>query len=504
MNSSSVAGRRRTASGPCEGGTGVRPRGASPDSNSLSTVVEYLAFAKWRAQRSRLRSISHVSEAPTEVTPDLEAEATDVLQRLIRFNTVNPPGHERAAQEYLASYLEAAGLECELVGRTDERPNLVARLPGQEEGPTLCLLSHVDTVLADPTDWQHDPWSGDLADGHVWGRGALDMKSQTAAEVVAAASLARSGWRPACGALLVVVVVDEETGGAEGAQWLTETHPDKVRCDMLLNEGGGWHLDLDQGRVYGVGCAEKGVFRFTVTTNGVAAHASMPKLGDNALLKMAPFLARLAEHQPSFDITDVPRALLVAIGEPLDSDDTDDARAALDRLGERDPILALMLEPMLGVSLAPTRIRASDKINVIPSKATLSVDCRVPPGLGEEHARRRIEEVLGTDGYQLEFSEQVIGNSSPLESELMAAIREWVAEHDPGARCVPTMLPGFTDSRTFRAAFPECVAYGFFPHRHSKLHETAPLVHSADERIDVRDLGFATEFFSDVITRVLG
>jgi acetylornithine deacetylase/succinyl-diaminopimelate desuccinylase-like protein len=302
----------------------------------------------------------------------------------------------------------------------------------------------------------------------------------------------------------VVVVVDEETGGSEGAQWLTATHPDKVRCDMLLNEGGGWHLDRDDERVYGVGCAEKGVFRFTVTTHGVAAHASMPKLGDNALLRMAPLLQRLADRQPSFDITDVPRALMAAIGEPIESDDPEAARAALERLGARDPILALMLEPMLGVSLAPTKIRASDKINVIPSKATLAVDCRVPPGLGEVHARRRVEEVLGTDGYDLEFIEQVIGNSSPLESELMEAIRDWVAENDPGARCVPTMLPGFTDSRTFRDAFPDCVAYGFFPHRYSALYETAPLIHSANERIDVRDLGFATQFFSDVAVRLLG
>ena len=219
---------------------------------------------------------------------------------------------------------------------------------------------------------------------------------------------------------------------------------------------------------------------------------------------MAPLLQRLADTQPSFDVTDVPRALLAALGEPLESDDGDAARAALERLGARDPVLGLMLEPMLGVSLAPTKIRASDKINVIPSKATLAVDCRVPPGLGTDDARVRIREVLGDDGYELDFSEEVVGNSSPLESPLMDAIRDWVAENDSGARCVPTMLPGFTDSRTFRAAFPECVAYGFFPHRHSELHETAPLIHSANERIDVRDLAFATRFFVDVTARMLG
>ena len=152
---------------------------------------------------------------------ELEADATRLLQELIRFNTVNPPGAEREAQEHLAGLLRDAGFEVELLGRTEERPNLVARLRGEADGPTLCLLSHVDTVLATPSEWEHDPWSGDLADGCVWGRGALDMKSQTAGEVTAALALAREGWRPPRGDLLVCVVVDEETGGGEGAIWLT-------------------------------------------------------------------------------------------------------------------------------------------------------------------------------------------------------------------------------------------------------------------------------------------
>ncbi|HEV2775278.1 MAG TPA: peptidase dimerization domain-containing protein, partial [Solirubrobacteraceae bacterium] len=165
---------------------------------------------------------------------------------------------------------------------------------------------------------------------------------------------------------------------------------------------------------------------------------------------------------------------------------------------------AMLVEPLLGVTLAPTQIRASEKINVIPASAELRVDCRVPPGVGEEHALARIREVLGEDGYRLEFTERVIGNASPPRSPLMDAIEGWIATNDPGARVVPTMLPGFTDSRTFRAAFPECVAYGFFPHRHMNLHETMPLIHAADERIDVRDLGYAASFFRDVCKELLG
>src|SRR4051794_39092323 len=166
---------------------------------------------------------------------DLQQETVKLLRRLIRFDTVNPPGQERESIELLRVHLEAAGLECELLALDDARPNLVARLRGEREGPALGFLSHVDTVLADAGDWSHDPWSGDEADGFVWGRGALDMKSQTAAEVVAVAALGRAGWRPPRGELVVMAVVDEEAGGTYGCQFLTQEHPDRVRCDMLIN-----------------------------------------------------------------------------------------------------------------------------------------------------------------------------------------------------------------------------------------------------------------------------
>ncbi|HEX5853116.1 MAG TPA: M20/M25/M40 family metallo-hydrolase [Solirubrobacteraceae bacterium] len=437
------------------------------------------------------------------MTVDLAAEAQELLRTLIRFNTVNPPGEERAAQEYLADHLGAAGFECELLGAEPERPNLVARLRGKSsDGPTLCYLGHVDTVLADPADWTHDPWSGEIADGCLWGRGALDMKSQVAAEIAAGASLARSGWRPEHGDLLIVAVVDEETGGSLGAQWITETHPEKVRCDLLVNEGGGAVFEYGGTRCYGVCCAEKGVFRFTVTTDGVAGHASMPSMGENALLKMAPVLERLGARQPSLLPTDEPLAFLRGIGE-----DPDDLDGSLARLRAADPRLATMFEPMFGVTFTPTRIRASEKINVIPSRAELKVDCRVPPGLGEREVRAGIAEVLGDEdgaSWRIEFTEKVVGNRSPVSSRLMDTISTWIGERDPGARAVPVVLPGFTDSRHFRLAFPECVAYGFFPHRHQTLLESAPLVHGADERIDVRDLAFATELYADLAVRILG
>ncbi len=429
----------------------------------------------------------------------LQDETARVLQRLIAFNTVNPPGNERACLEWLELYLSEAGFDCELLGAEPERQNLIARLRGTGTGPTLGLLSHVDTVLATPEDWQRDPWSGEIdEDGFLWGRGAIDMKSQTAAEVVAAVSLAREGWRPD-GELLVLVVADEEVGGRLGAMWLCENHPEKVRCDYLLNEGGGGVVPYAGRRLYGVCCAEKGTFRFSVTTHGQAGHASLPRMGDNALLKLAPLVSAFASRTPDYDVPPEAAAFLAALGE-----EPEDPRGAIERIAQVDRRLAVLLEPMLGVTFAPTQIHASDKINVIPARAELRVDCRVPPGLGKEDAIRRVEEVLGAEGYELSFIEEVVGNRSPAESPLMDAIREWTGEHEPGAEVVPTMLPAFTDSRTFRDAFPECVAYGFFPQSHMTLFDTAPLVHGRDERIAVRDLGVATDCYRHLARRLLG
>lgn len=436
----------------------------------------------------------------------VQAQTTELLQRLVRFNTVNPPGNERPAIEYLAGALREAGFEVELLAAVEERPNLVATLDGTDDGPTLCFLGHVDTVLADPSEWRRDPWSGDVADGFLWGRGALDMKSQVAAEAVAAMDLARSGWRPQQGHLKLVFVSDEETGGDVGAHWLTDHHPEKVRCDMLLNEGGGEVFEYQGRRRYGVCCAEKGIFRFTITARGSAGHASLPRTGDNALLKLAPVLEALAERQASYDLTEAPIALLRSLGE-----DPADPAAAVAHIRESAPALLTLLEPMLGVTLTPTMASASKKINVIPSRASLRVDCRVPPGLGREAAERRIEEVLGLrfggdgDGsLELSFTETVTGNQSATQGPLMDAISRWISANDSGAETVPVILPGFSDSRWFREAFPDCIAYGFFPQRHMTVLESTPLVHNADERIDVRDLGFAAGFYADVARELLG
>jgi len=428
----------------------------------------------------------------------LERRTTELLQRLIRFNTVNPPGNEEPAQLWLRSLLEDAGFDCELLAAVPGRPNLVACMPGGSDGPTLCLLGHVDTVLADPEDWQVDPWAGELRDDCVWGRGAKDMKSQVAAETAAALALIEEGWRPEAGELKLVFTSDEETGADKGAAWLTREHPELVRADFVVNEGAGELIRRGEHRVYGVCVAEKGVFRFTLDTHGRSGHASVPRIGENALLKLAPHLSALTEIRPEPVRQAEVDELLSALGL-----DPSDLNAALAELETDAPAVAVLLEPMTGVTLTPTMISASEKINVVPSHARLEVDCRVPPELGEEAARAAIRSAIGDDGYELRFHGEVVGNRSPSDTPLMDSIRRFVEREDPGAAVAPLVMTGFSDSHWWRRAFPDCVAYGFFPQNAMDVVQAYPMMHGIDERIPVADLGLAAAFYSDLMLETL-
>ena len=445
-------------------------------------------------------------EETAVAAPNLGAEAVDLLGELIRFDTVNPPGNEGAAQEMLAERLSEAGFECELLADVPGRPNLVATLAAEADGDTLCLLGHVDTVPAERSEWTFDPWAGDVAEEMVRGRGAQDMKGQVAAEVAAAVSLARDGWRPQRGALRIVITADEEMGAAHGAQWLCSEHPEKVRSDLVVNEGGGAAFEVGGRRFYPLCVGEKGVNRFFLRARGVAGHASVPGLGDNALLRLGPALTRLRD-QPRLEPTEEGIALLSALlGEEV-GDDHSAVEAAVERLrGQAAQVVTYLVEPMLRVTMVPTRARASEKDNVIPSQAEVLVDCRVPPGNGSELVDEKVKEVLGplAGDLEVEYKERVVGNHSPAETPLAAAISSWLAGADPDATLVPTVMAGFSDSHWFRKAFGSATVYGFCPQRELGLLDAAPLVHAADERTAVADVELAAAFFADLPQRMLG
>src|SRR5215211_3621759 len=440
--------------------------------------------------------------ATAAIPQALGPRAVELLGRLIQTNTVNPPGNEGPDQDFLQSALTEAGFECEQLSAEPGRPNLVARLRGQADGPTLTYLGHVDTVRADPEEWTFDPWAGDVADGWVRGRGALDMKGQVASEVAAAIELGKSGWRPPAGDLQLVITADEEAGGEHGAFWLCEQHPDKVRSDFVVNEGGGQVIEFAGRRLYALSVGEKGIFRMRLRTQGEAGHASLPRIGDNALLKLARYLAALSE-QPPPEPTEVGEALLEALlGESFSGEEG--VRAGLERLRAEEPLLAdYLVEPMMGVTLTPTKAEAGRKANVIPSEAEALIDCRVPPGYGKDEALRQLRALIGEGDYEVEFSEAVVGNSSPVSSPLADAIRDWLGEIEPEAALAPTIMPGFSDSNPFRTAFPDAVVYGFCPHREADLFTAAPLIHGKDERVPVSDVELGAWFFSELARRML-
>jgi len=427
------------------------------------------------------------------------SEVVELLQQLIRTDTTNPPGNETAAAEVLRRYLEPAGVECELYARVPERANLVARLRGTGDGPSLALLSHTDVVLADASEWQADPFGGELRDGEVWGRGALDMKGQVAASAVAIATLAREGFRPR-GDLIFVAAADEEVGADYGLQWLVREHPEAVRADYSINEGAGDRVELAGKVLYLCATAEKMTAPFKLRVHGRSGHASMPGIADNALVRAAGLVARLGEFEVEPQLNAETEALLATV---LDGH-VPTAREALDLARQVHPMAGDLLEPLLGMTVAPTMIRASEKRNVIPALCEVTVDCRLLPGQTPDEAHKAVSAWLGEDSYELETVEGTQGGTrSALGGPLWDAVSAFVAEEEPGALVAPICVAGFTDSHWMRDAFGT-VAYGFFPSRAMDPEVAARLIHSADERVPVADLGLGVRFLQHVARAICG
>ena len=431
----------------------------------------------------------------------LRKEVTALLQALIRANTVNPPGNEIRGAEVLREYFARNSIETTYYAREPDRPNIVARLEGGD-GPSLMFLSHTDTVLADPGEWERDPWSGDLVDDEVWGRGALDMKDQAAGSAVAFASLVREGFEPS-GDLLFVSVADEEVGGVGGQEgyglsWLVKAHPDVARCDYAINEGGGARLVLDGTPIYMCATAEKMSAPFKVTVRGRAGHASMPGIADNALVKAARYIEALGSYEPPRELIPEAKGFLEAVlGEAPPLDDV------LARVGKLHPTLPALVEPLLSLTLSPTMIDASHQRNVIPAQCEITVDCRLLPEQTPADAEPLIRAALGNGAYELEFTEAVGGTRSSMHTPLWDALEEFTAEIEPGARLAPVACAGFTDSHYLREAYGT-TAYGYFPIKTMDTELATKLVHSANERTHVDDLELGTHMLRSAASSLLG
>jgi acetylornithine deacetylase/succinyl-diaminopimelate desuccinylase-like protein len=426
------------------------------------------------------------------IDASLHEEAISLTRDLIRVDSSNPPGNETPAAMVLKEYLEANGLECELIARDPDRANLVARIPGNGTGPSLAILGHTDVVPADAQDWQHPPFGGDVDDdGYLWGRGAVDMKNETATRAVAMAVLAREGHRPN-GDLIYIAEADEEDGTHPvGMVWLVQERPD-LATDYAINEGGGDRTMLADGRVMVPICVgEKACLPVMVTALGEAGHASTPAAGANAVPRLATLIQRLAAYRPERRLLPETRAMMETLVGPFG----DDIDGAIERAAPLHPSFAEVLPALFGVTIAPTRLYGSKGRNVMPGRASVECDCRILPGDTPELLEQELRAALGDDvPYEISFIEEPVGGTmAAIDTPLYAICQEFLDEHDPGAILLPSLSTGFTDSHFLRDAFGTH-AYGLWPCRSTPSEVLFAGVHNRDERIHVDDLAYGLEF----------
>ena len=439
--------------------------------------------------------------------------STELLQHLIRLRCVNTghpdSGDETRAAELLRSVVDVPGVDLQVFGPTANRRSLVARLPGTDpSAPTLLLLGHTDVVPVTPDDWHHDPFGGELIDGWVWGRGAIDMLCVTASMAVAFAELARR--RVALpGTVVFAAVADEEAGGTAGAGWLLEHHRDAVMADYVLTECGGTPLHTPSGMKLPVLVAEKGAAWTRLVVHGRAAHGSTPLMGDNALVKASEIVRRIAGYRPLAEIHDTWRGYVAA----MEFDD-ELTRVLLDpvALGEwaahhPERGFAADCHACTHVTLSPNVLRADGKTNTIPASVELEVDIRTLPGQTEDDVRRLLHELIGDDligSVDIHFMhEEWPATASPIDSPLWRSVERASASVYPDARCVPAITPGGTDARFYRREGATSYGYGLFS-TELTYDDYVAMFHAADERCDVHSLALMEQLWSDIAVDLLG
>lgn len=442
---------------------------------------------------------------------EIEEETTDFLSGLIRVNTTNPPGNETAAAKYLAKSLEKDSFKCELFESAAGRGSVVTRSKGANRKPSLLLLSHLDVVAANPKEWSVDPFSGLVKDGFVWGRGALDMKGMTAIEVMVLKLLKRNNVKLK-GDVILAATADEEKGGEAGAGWLVQNHPDKVRADYVLNEGGGMAMKIDGKNMFTINTAEKGILWFKIKAGGTPGHGSVPGAADNAILRMNRVVEKLGSYRSKISLVPTVkqyigevaessklRDLSVLLQNPVKSDQI------LDKLAQKDKYLAEELRARLRMTVTPTIINGGVKENIIPSECEAVFDCRILPGQSPTEALDEIKGLLkdaGLDKLTFEIIQANEPSESSLDTSLYQLITDVLKEFEPGCRVTPVMLTGGTDSRFFRKLGSVC--YGFHPVRpETSYSEMQKTIHGIDERISIDNLVFGTSVLYNVVERFM-
>ncbi|MDG5787264.1 M20/M25/M40 family metallo-hydrolase [Evansella sp. AB-P1] len=413
-----------------------------------------------------------------------------LLQKLIQFNTSNPPGNEKACIQFIEKLLLQYGIESEILYKDENRPNLIARLKGEGETSPIMLYGHVDVVTTENQSWTHPPFSGEIIDGVVWGRGALDMKGGVAM-MIAAFLKAKVNKIPLSGDVLLVILSDEEAGGDYGAKFLVEEHPSLFKdIQYAIGEFGGFTLYIADKRFYPIMVAEKKICWMKLVIKGKGGHAALP-IRDEAMAKLSKLLKKLNNRMPVHITPEVklmlegisnhmPPAKKMAIKQLLNPRMTN---FAINRLGEHGELV----DSLLHNTVAPTIIRTTEKVNVIPSEIEVELDGRVLPGFSEEDYLKELKQLINDDSIEVEVVRSDIAHTN-IKMQHFYTLADIINEYDPDGIPIPFILPGVTDGRHFARLGIQ--TYGFLPMNLPPEINVARTIHTEDERIPVESLFF--------------
>lgn len=428
----------------------------------------------------------------------------ELLQRLIQFDTTNPPGNEAECIAYIDALLNGAGLETIRLAKHSERPNLITRLKGQGSAPPLLLYGHVDVVTTAGQKWTHPPFEGKLVDGFIWGRGALDMKSGIAMMLSAVIRARAENLIPA-GDIVLTILCDEEAGGDYGVKYLVENHSGQFSgIQYAIGEFGSFTNHIGPQRFYPIQIAEKQICRLKATVRGPGGHGARPMRG-GAMSKLADLLQLLDKHRLPVRITPVARQMI----EILASNMAFPKNLVLRRLlnpALTDIMLNLLgdtgesLDPLLHNTVNATIVRGGEKINVIPGEVSVNLDGRLLPGFSPEDMIKDVRRIIG-DQVELEIVRHEPGPTEP-DMGLFGELAGILEDADPGAIPMPLLLPGVTDARVFSSLGIQ--TYGFTPMKLPPGFNFFKTIHAADERIPMDAVAFGADAVYEVLKRYKG
>lgn len=430
---------------------------------------------------------------------DAREELVEFHQALVRFPTINtgqmPTGNETECCEYIRQRLETEGIDSQILESAPGRGNLVARMKGEGTGPSLLFMSHLDVVpIEDESKWSHPPFSGEIIDGAVWGRGSDDCKSVTAAAYGATVLLKRSGLLRK-GDVVLTATADEEAGGNYGYKWLAKNAPDEIRADYSLNEGGGMPLRAREGYACNLAVGEKGRVEVTITIEGRSGHAARPWEADNALGKAARVIAAVSDYQPEIDVSHPIFDWLDTMVEGIDRPTVDTLEDVLQKMASVDRSTASLLRALSRMTLTPTVLQAGQKSNSIPASAVLTCDSRTLPGQDADYVKRQVEQTLkGIDGITVETETWAQSTQSPFDTPFTQMLEKTlaVAIGRSDVTLIPSLTMGFTDSQWVRPLGVQ--AYGFAPINEGGS-AARPGIHGINENFEIEALIARTRAF---------